>query len=201
MGVRFGATDWRSPKLPPAFLWVEVSVRVVIAEREPSSARSASDCTTSAEQIWPSPRVGGCCEPRTARGPPPILQLYPAAVLSGVERFYGIANSVFHRRDLIACLRFARERRRSSNAITNNIASNKSSQKLLFTSPSVTPANPGLRAATVGSSVLRLGVSGWFGTFVETVLVFNFPKYSGEFSVETVDASPAAVAMRPEPVA
>jgi DNA polymerase III alpha subunit len=38
-------------------------------DREPSSARSASDRGTGVELAWAPDRVGGCCEPRTARGP------------------------------------------------------------------------------------------------------------------------------------
>src|SRR5438309_5079426 len=38
-------------------------------EREPSWARSASDCIGSVESGRTCSRVGGCCEPRTARAP------------------------------------------------------------------------------------------------------------------------------------
>src|SRR5258707_12603166 len=38
-------------------------------DREPSSARSASDRGTGVGLAGASYRVGGCCEPRTARGP------------------------------------------------------------------------------------------------------------------------------------
>src|SRR5712672_540147 len=43
--------------------------RQIRTEREPSSARSAFDHGSSVKSVWTSTRVGGCCEPRTARAP------------------------------------------------------------------------------------------------------------------------------------
>ena len=45
-------------------------------DREPSSARSASDRGTGVELACASDRVGGCCEPRTARGPVVVSQIH-----------------------------------------------------------------------------------------------------------------------------
>jgi len=46
-------------------------------DREPSSARSASDPEAGVDLARVSDRVGGCREPRTARGPMVVRPLYP----------------------------------------------------------------------------------------------------------------------------
>ena len=88
-----GWQTWLLPKLKGYFPWQVAHLGTATiapgtaqgTDREPSSARSAFDCTGGVESACTRLCVRGRCEPRTARGPAAVSRCTPWRLALGIS--------------------------------------------------------------------------------------------------------------------